>query len=91
MAAPIELLKRVPLFQGLDDKNLKRLADTVGFMSDDDRRGLWRNHRGRVQHVLDHRTARDTMQHFRTRRFHPRAFTRGENDDVEVHRPQLSR
>jgi CRP/FNR family transcriptional regulator, cyclic AMP receptor protein len=28
VAAPIQLLKQVPLFQGLDDKSLKRLADT---------------------------------------------------------------
>lgn len=28
MAAPIDLLKQVPLFQGLDDKSLKRLAET---------------------------------------------------------------
>jgi len=28
MAAPVELLKRVPLFQGLDDKSLARVADT---------------------------------------------------------------
>src|SRR3954447_1266592 len=28
MAAPIDLLKRVPLFQGLDAKNLKRVADS---------------------------------------------------------------
>ncbi|HUZ81616.1 MAG TPA: Crp/Fnr family transcriptional regulator [Gaiellaceae bacterium] len=27
MAAPVELLKRVPLFQGLDEKHLKRVAD----------------------------------------------------------------
>ena len=28
MAAPVDLLKQVPLFQGLDDKSLKRLAET---------------------------------------------------------------
>jgi CRP-like cAMP-binding protein len=28
MAAPIELLKQVPLFQGLDNKSLKRLSET---------------------------------------------------------------
>jgi CRP/FNR family cyclic AMP-dependent transcriptional regulator len=28
VAAPVALLKQVPLFQGLDDKSLKRLADT---------------------------------------------------------------
>jgi CRP-like cAMP-binding protein len=28
MAAPVELLKQVPLFQGLDGKSLKRLAET---------------------------------------------------------------
>jgi CRP/FNR family transcriptional regulator, cyclic AMP receptor protein len=28
MAAPVALLKQVPLFQGLDDKSLKRLAET---------------------------------------------------------------
>lgn len=28
MAAPIELLKQVPLFQGLDDKSLKKVAET---------------------------------------------------------------
>ena len=28
MAAPVELLKSVPLFQGLGDKSLKRVADT---------------------------------------------------------------
>src|SRR5579862_3932843 len=28
MAAPVELLKQVPLFQGLDNKSLKRLSET---------------------------------------------------------------
>ena len=28
MSAPVDLLKKVPLFQGLDDKSLKRLAET---------------------------------------------------------------
>ncbi len=28
MAAPVELLKQVPLFQGLDNKSLKTLAET---------------------------------------------------------------
>ena len=28
MAAPVDLLKQVPLFQGLDNKSLKRLAET---------------------------------------------------------------
>ncbi len=28
MAAPLDLLKRVPLFQGLEDKHLKRLAES---------------------------------------------------------------
>jgi CRP/FNR family cyclic AMP-dependent transcriptional regulator len=28
MAAPVDLLKQVPLFQGLDDKSLKRLSET---------------------------------------------------------------
>jgi len=28
MGAPLELLRRVPLFDGVDDKHLKRIADT---------------------------------------------------------------
>lgn len=28
MSAPVDVLKKVPLFQGLDDKSLKRLAET---------------------------------------------------------------
>ncbi len=28
MSAPVDLLKQVPLFQGLDDKSLKKLAET---------------------------------------------------------------
>jgi CRP-like cAMP-binding protein len=28
MAAPVDLLKQVPLFQGLDNRSLKRLAET---------------------------------------------------------------
>ena len=28
MSAPVELLKQVPLFQGVGDKNLKRIAET---------------------------------------------------------------
>ena len=28
MAAPVELLKQVPLFQGLDNRSLKRLSET---------------------------------------------------------------
>ena len=28
MSAPVELLKQVPLFQGVGDKNLKKIAET---------------------------------------------------------------
>jgi hypothetical protein len=40
---------------------------------------------GRCQHVLDHRLAGHTMQHLHARGFHARAFTRREDDDVNVH------
>ena len=59
-------------------KGVRLVADDHGRRSRIERGG------GR-QHVLDHRLAGDTVQHFRPRGFHARAFTCREDDDVDVH------
>ena len=54
-------------------------------MTDDDGRRLRVDGGGAGEHVRDQRLPGNTMKDLGLRGFHPRALTRGENDDVSVH------
>ena len=63
----------------------ERIFHLRRLIPDDDGRCLRVNRRGGRQDVFDERQSSDAMQHFRTRRFHPRAFAGREDGYVNAH------
>ena len=66
--------------------------DSIGLVTDDDRKRLRSDRLGGAKDVTDHRRPADAVQDFRAGRFEACAFAGSENDDVNVGHPdrQLS-
>ena len=63
---------------------VRALAAVALSYGHDHGRGCRRERPRRGDRVIEHRTTRDVMQHFRAARFHARAFPGSKDHDVEV-------
>lgn len=66
--------------KGTDSRQARRRGNIVGVTSDDERHRAHARSSHRLDHMRNHRTAGDRMQHLGFRRLHARAVARCENN-----------